>query len=169
VWLLDVDGVLNAADPGWDGEPRQGRAVAYGVSYRVRWAPDLVGRIRQVHRSGTVEIRWATTWVDEIGEIERLLGLPRFPLAFSGLGTAPAVAAPGVKWRAALDVVEVERRPLVWTDDAIPSLGRQLRRLGAGGLPVMLVAPDPFTGLQPEHLDAIEAFLRDPWAAVGDA
>lgn len=168
VWLLDVDGVLNATDPGWDGPHRQGNAVANGMTFRLRWAPGLVARIARLHRSGSVEVRWATTWVDEIEQVERLLRLPRFPTAFTGLGAAPSVKAPSLKWAAALEVVEGERRPLLWTDDdAITSWEAGIRRLGATGLPVMLVAPDPHTGLQPDHLAAIEDFLADPWAADG--
>ena len=168
VWLLDVDGVLNALHPGWDSPAQQGVAVAYGTAFRLRWAPALVDRIARLHRSGSVEVRWATTWVDEIDQVERLLRLPRFPTAFTGLGAAPSVQATGRKWAAALEVVEEERRPLLWTDDdAIPAWEDGVQRLGATGLPVMLVAPDPRTGLQPEHLAAIEAFLADPWAADG--
>lgn len=167
VWLLDVDGVLNAADPGWDSPAQGGVAVAYGTAFRLRWAPDLVARIVRLHRTGSVEVRWATTWVDEIAQVEQLLRLPRFPTAFTGLGAAPSVKAPALKWAAALEVVEEERRPLVWTDDDTITIWEAgVRRLAATGLPVMLVVPDPRTGLQPEHLAAIEGFLADPWAAV---
>jgi hypothetical protein len=170
VWLLDVDGVLNVARPGWGRPPRQGRAVALGVSYQLRWAPGLVDRIVRLHKSGTVEVRWATTWVDHIGEIERLLRLPAFPPAFTGLGAAPFATAPDAKLAVALGVVEFEQRPLIWTDDdSIPTSGPILERLAVSGLPVLLVAPDPLHGLQPEHLRAIEEFLADsgPGGATG--
>src|SRR5690348_3934124 len=42
VWLLDVDGVLNANRPGWGGPPRGGNAQSGGDLFRIRWAPALV-------------------------------------------------------------------------------------------------------------------------------
>ncbi|WP_146099553.1 hypothetical protein [Kineococcus xinjiangensis] len=39
VWLLDVDGVLNASRPGWSAPPRIRSAYSGGFEYRIRWAP----------------------------------------------------------------------------------------------------------------------------------
>jgi hypothetical protein len=76
------------------------------------------------------------------------------------LGRAPSVKAPELKVTAALHVVEVERRPLIWTDDdAIPSAGPQRRRLEAAGMPLLFLTPDPLRGLQPGDLTAIDNFL----------
>jgi hypothetical protein len=58
VWLLDVDGVLNAARPGWGEAPRSGTAYSAGQPFSLRWAPALVARIRELHGRGVVEIRW---------------------------------------------------------------------------------------------------------------
>lgn len=160
VWLLDVDGVLNADRPGWGAPARQGHVPLAGFYYRLRWSPGLVERVTALHESGSVEIRWATTWVDHIELVERLLRLPAFASAFRGLGQLPAYKAPLRKLDAALGVVEVERRPLVWTDDdAIPGGGEARDRLELAGVPVMFIVPDPRTGLQPEDLDAIEEFI----------
>lgn len=64
VWLLDVDGVINASRPGWGAAPHHGTATAAGMSFRIRWAPALAKRIRALHESGRVEIRWCSTWCD---------------------------------------------------------------------------------------------------------
>ena len=161
VWLLDVDGVLNAARPGWGESPGQGKAFVGGTCYRLRWAPPLTRRIAALHHGGAVEIRWATTWVDHITQVERLLRLPQLPTAFLGLD--PDEIDPSeVKVRAALDVVERERRPLIWTDDdAIPGDGPLLDRLQAAGVPVLLLDPGSRTGLQPDDLIVIEDFLAE--------
>lgn len=160
VWLLDVDGVLNAARPGWGGPPRRGTASDGHASYPMRWAPPLTERLTALHRAGVVEFRWATTWVDEIAQVADLLRLPTWPVAFSGLSTGVTRPVPEIKAEAALAVVEQEHRPLLWTDDdAIPADGTVIDRLNVAGLPVLLVAPDARTGLQPEHLEAIEAFI----------
>lgn len=160
VWLLDVDGVVNARRPAWDQPFAQGHAFVDGVTYRLQWAPALTRYIKSVHKRRAVEVRWATTWVDHVHQVERLLRLPAFHTAFRGLGASPAVAAPERKLAAALYVVEVERRPLIWTDDdAIPIAGEPRRRLEDAGVPMLLLAPDPFEGLSPEDLDRIDAFL----------
>ncbi|WP_436492730.1 hypothetical protein [Actinokineospora sp. HUAS TT18] len=139
--------------------PRQGMAFSGGVGYRMRWAPALVREIVALHRGGRVEIRWATTWVDDIGQVERLLKLPGFPTAFTTLGADPSVKAPERKAAAAIEIVEVERRPLIWTDDdAIPTHGPLIERLSIQ-LPTLFIRPDARRGLQPEDCAAISEFL----------
>lgn len=161
VWLLDVDGVLNASRPGWGEDPDQGDAFVDGACYSLRWAPALTRRISALAVSGAVEVRWATTWVDHILQVERLLRLPRIDTAFRGLrlGDHDSVAR---KVKAALDVVEVERRPLIWTDDdAIPDHGELLERLMDSGTPVLLLSPGSRQGLQPDDVAAIDDFLAE--------
>ena len=170
VWLLDVDGVLNASRPGWGAPPRQGNALHGGEVFRMRWAPALITELVELHRTQLVEFRWATTWVDHIDQIQAMFGLPRFPVAFSGLATDPHVKAPALKADAALRVVEQERRPLIWADDdAIPTAGPILRRLRDSGQPLLLIAPDLRHGLQPADLYTVTEFLGDPrsWDSTG--
>ncbi len=62
VWLLDVDGVINVPRPGWNAAPRSGNACSAGTAFRIRWAPALLDRIRALHHTGSVEIRWCSTW-----------------------------------------------------------------------------------------------------------
>lgn len=163
VWLLDVDGVLNAARPGWDDVFNQGQAFVDGVGFSLRWAPALIGRISAIVTSGAVEMRWATTWVDNIIQVERLLHLPRITTAFEGLGCGQdGERTAALKLQAALDVVEVERRPLIWTDDsAIPDDGPEMDRLMDAGVPVLLLSPGSRQGLQPDDLAAIDDFLAE--------
>jgi hypothetical protein len=164
VWLLDVDGVLNADRPGWSGLPGHGTAKFEGHVFRMRWAPRLIVQLIKLHRDHVVEFRWATTWVDEIGQIEALFRLPGFPLAFSGLSSGPQSQVPGLKGEAALHVVETERRPLIWTDDDAIPLGGPLRRRLHASQPLMLIAPDPNRGLQPADIQAVTEFLANPGA-----
>ena len=160
VWLLDVDGVLNAARPGWDEDPSQGQAYVDGVEYLLRWAPGLARRVTALSTTGTVEVRWATTWVDHILQVERLLRLPSLSTAFRGLSSDAPVDPAALKLQAALNVVEVEQRPLIWTDDdAIPGMGPLLERIHDAGVPVLLLAPHTRHGLQPDDLDQIDDFV----------
>src|SRR5690606_35099575 len=156
VWLLDVDGVLNAPRPGWGAPPRSGTASSGGLLFRIRWAPPLVARIRGLHNSGLVEIRWCSTWCSDADQIERLLGLPRLVRAWHHEVTPHT--APTAQLTAALAVLDQGRR-LVWTDDdAIPTSGPVRDELTANGR-ALLITPVPTRGLQPDDLDAIEAFL----------
>jgi hypothetical protein len=158
VWLLDVDGVLNAARPGWGGPPARRQVPADGVLYPMTWAPALMKRLTRIHRAGSVEIRWSTTWVDEIAGVQAAMGLPRFPVAFTN--PVPGTASVEAKEEAALHVVETEGRPLIWTDDtAIPADGPVRERLAASGRRLLLLAPDSHRGLQPADLDRIEDFV----------
>ncbi len=161
MWLLDVDGVLNAARPGWGEAADQGPAFVGGIAYTLRWAPPLIQRIGSVLRSGAVEGRWATTWVDNIMQVERLLRLPPMQTAFRDLECPEdARRTSELKLCAAFNVVEHERRPLIWTDDdAIPLGGPDRERLLAAGVPVLLLAPGSAHGLQPEDLADIDDFL----------
>jgi hypothetical protein len=164
VWLLDVDGVLNADRPGWGAAPRRADLQVGPHSYRMRWAPALIEAIVRLRRTTSVEIRWATTWVDEIHQVARAMRLPDLPVAFGGLGGDPSQASPEAKLQAALHVLEVENRPLIWTDDdAIPALGPDARRLRDARQPSLLISPNPKVGLQAPDLAAIAEFLADSY------
>lgn len=157
VWLLDIDGVVNASRPGWGGPPRQAFVRALGIDFRITWAPALVAEITRLHASDRVQVRLASTWnghADALGKALRW----SLPLAFDPRGAAltPAAAA-AAKLAAALDVVAAGIR-LIWTDDeAIPTEGHALETLRAAG--ALLIAPRPRRGLQPKDITAIKAYL----------
>lgn len=156
VWLLDVDGVLNANRPGWGAAPRRGTAFASDVrqGFTIRWAPALIRRIRDLHRTGLVEIRWCTTWCGMTDEIERVLSLPVFAPCWTEI--APDCSA--AKLAAARQVLADGHR-LVWTDDdEVPESGSVYDELATGDR-ALLIRPAPSRGLQPDHMDAIEAFV----------
>jgi hypothetical protein len=164
VLLLDVDGPINANRPGWAGPPRTATATTGPDSFRIRFAPALIVRLCALHHSGLVEVRWATTWADHIGEIVRITGLPdSWPVAFTLAGRPVTEPAAALKYAAAVRVVHDERRPLIWVDDdAIPDEGSpELTALLSAGPPVLIVRPRSTRGLQSEHLDEIESFAAD--------
>ncbi|MBB2925524.1 HAD domain-containing protein [Cellulomonas cellasea] len=167
VWLLDVDGVLNARSrPGWSAAPAQRYAHANGLRFKLRWSPALLTEVRNLIGTDTVEIRWATSWVPHIDQVARAMALPDLPLAFtlpSNLAAATDElheATEAAKRAAALDTVESGRR-LLWTDDdAIWPSGPEREHLEAAG--ALLIAPDERHGLQPEDVAAIRAWLNAP-------
>jgi hypothetical protein len=158
VWLLDVDGVINARRPDWSGAPHQGVAWAADRAWQMRWSPTLIREIKAIASTGLVEIVWATTWCPWIDGVEELFGLLASRCAF---GSAELAAKPDnlVKLDAALAVIR-SRRELIWTDDAaIPAAGDDFDALVAAGS--LLIRPEETRGLQPTHLDSIRAWLRD--------
>jgi hypothetical protein len=161
LWLLDVDGVLNANRPGWGAAPRRTQVLADGVFWKLRWAPALIERIWALHRTGAVEIRWATSWIGNTDKVEAALHLPHFESAYEdpapGRAYAPDGLHAGCKLAAAMRAIAEQRR-LIWTDDdAIPSTW--LARPDDLGDAALLIAPRPNRGLQPADMDAIGAFI----------
>lgn len=161
VWLLDVDGVLNAIRPGWGAAPRNGTAYSGGHPYRLRWAPALVTRI--LAQRTAVTLRWCSTWCSDADQVERLMGFP--PLDRAWTDPIGREAAPAAKLAAARAVLDRGAR-LVWTDDdALPGAGPVRDELESTGR-ALLIAPLANRGLQPEHLDHIVAFLTAPEPAT---
>ena len=152
VWLLDFDDVINTNKPGWSATPNKAFAYVDGTHYRIRWAPKLVTRIWQVHRAGVL-IFWASSWCGNTDQLERLLRLP--PL-FSAASTGMSYR---MKCEAAETVIASGNR-LIWTDDeAVPEFGALRDKLTRKGN-ALLIKPKVNRGLQPEHLDAIDEFIR---------
>lgn len=159
VWLLDVDGVVNASRPGWGGAPRKVHVWSPSDSSEntVSWAPPLVDRIRVLHNTGRVEVRWCSSWCADADVLERLWRLPALERAF----TEPfgLEAAARVKIASARQVINDGRR-LIWTDDtAVPISGELFDELTKGGR-ALLIRPNGRRGLQPGDLDAIETFAK---------
>lgn len=156
IWLLDVDGVINATFSGWSAAPHKGYAYANGRRFKIRWAPALIQRIRDLHEAGAVEIRWSTTWCDEAGQLERLFKLPKLGRAFK---VDDLFSVSEYKLLAAREVIALGRR-LIWTDDGVVPFYRHLFEAEIEAGKALLIAPRESRGLQPDHLDAIEAFAR---------
>lgn len=157
VWLLDIDGVLNANKPGWGEAPR--RVNCHGLI--IRWAPKLIARIRELHRMGEHEIRWASTWCgfpEQLNTLEHQLGL-RFERAFTDRSMSKTWAE--MKLAAAEQVLSEGRR-LIWTDDDEAGIAPQFSAAVADAEQdgrALLIAPRSNRGLQPADLDRIVAFV----------
>lgn len=150
VWLLDVDGVLNATRPGWGG-PGQARHVNVdGHTLRLRWEPKTVACIRTLHMAAVVEVRWCTTWCPWADTLETLWRLPTLTRAW----TEPQPDTWEAKVTAARAVLDSGRR-LVWTDDDLDPA-----ELADTAGRALLIHPQPRRGLRPEHLHEIERFAR---------
>lgn len=156
VWLLDVDGVVNAPRPPWPGRISKSFAVADGQKFEMRYASGLVDRIRAVHEEGLAELRWCTTWNPWADQLESMWGLPVLARTAADIPSGPAGDL--VKHSIAANICG-SGSPLVWTDDtAIPSLpvGHPAKMVRHD---VLLVAPNARAGLSPLDMQAIDTFL----------
>jgi hypothetical protein len=159
VWLLDVDGVINTRRPLWGPELRRGTARSEGVDWPIRWAPELITRIRRLHVAGLVEVRWCSTWCPDADALERLFELPAFGRALGAADLDGVDDTDAVKLAAARRVLADGHR-LVWTDDtAVPRSGPLFDELTGDGTG-LLIRPHPRRGLRPRDVNRIEAFAR---------
>ena len=155
VWLLDVDGVLNALAL----HPAQGHRRFTACGYTITYDPTIVDRIHRMQDSRTVEVRWLTTWEDDANEyLVQQFGWPALALA----GQRPFPDR--LRWwksELAQAVYDAGHR-VVWTDD---DLDYSVRNGDASWVEsadparLLMVTPDPRTGLTHAELDRIEAFL----------
>ena len=159
VLLLDIDGVINVRPNvgGWDRPP-----VKVNAGIPVYLEPRLVDRLKDIHNRGLAEVRWCTTWCghpDQLDILERILAV-HFDRAFGDRPMNKTWAE--MKVEAALAVLEEGRR-LIWVDDDEVDAGRRLfpaiAKAAAEGR-ALLVQPTSERGLQPEAIDAIEAFAN---------
>ena len=168
VWLLDIDGVVNALARGpvagsWPADqwvqhvvpadiPGSGRMVL--PIFVARPVLDFVARVVE---TGAAEVIWHSTWREAaVSDLAPVLGLPAHAdLARAGMDAASRahlVEAPG-----GARVIESGRR-LVWTDDDIAVVPEQVGDLAARP-DTLLISPDPYTGLTPADLAAIADFI----------
>lgn len=161
VWLLDVDGVVNAFRAGWYTAPRmvQVYSEADAYDYRIRYEPRLVEAIRLLHVNGQVEVTWCSTWCSDAAALEEAFGLPTLPRAFDEPVTG--VAASEAKLAAARRVIASGRR-LIWTDDVEVDLHSEVCEPWAASGRALLITPNATRGLRAQHLRRIQNYLQQP-------
>jgi hypothetical protein len=161
VLLLDVDGVLNTFHDSW-GAPL---VRTHCAGQPIRYAPAMFERLRGIVNAGLVEVRWSTTWCGirpQLAAMTDLLGIDATP-AF-GPHRPMAKTWGDLKLDAALAALGEGRR-IVWADDdEEAAAGRRLCPKIAEAerdRRALLICPVSEYGLQPEHLDEIEAFAAE--------
>jgi hypothetical protein len=190
LWLLDVDGVVNAVvkrpDRGVWRDWRRGTASADGVEWPIWFSPTVAGTVARLHSTGVVEVRWLTTWGAQAnGELRALLGMPELEVAGEpphvtsadgagshGEAVARAESAaepddePSAWWK--LEAVQriVQRepdRPVIWTDDDLSGERDAVAWVERNVPRRLLLSPRPNLGLTPRQLRAIRSYCGD-WA-----
>jgi hypothetical protein len=186
LWLLDVDGVLNAVakrpDRGVWRDWKHGKATADGVEWPIWFSPTVTGTVARLHETGVVEVRWLTTWGAQAnGELRELMGLPELAVAgepphlaedhgADSHGEAVAIekADDGkVGWwklEAVQRILADEpERPVIWTDDDLGGERDAVTWVERNVAQRLLLSPRPNTGLTPRQLRAIRSYCGD-WA-----
>lgn len=177
LWLLDVDGVVNAVSfdvpQTWPADQWVCRTVSAPVEGQgmvalpIRAAKPVLDFLTRVHESAAAQICWHSTWrTAAVSDLAPALGLPRFAISI-----APEWSeAPHEGWwkLPAAERAAVGDRHLLWTDDDITGFLRSDRaiakRLTALALRpgTMLLSPDRTSGLAPADLGRISSFLGLP-------
>ena len=162
IWLLDVDGVVNAN--GWarrevDFWPKESVkheliSVNQWQRYHIFVAEGLIDFINEMHASGKVEIVWATTWLDHANtHLAPAFGLPTLEVGARPIGMDDHY----YKHRAARAGIAAGRR-VIWTDDV--EITAQMRQeFTESGLSHLLIAPDEVYGLTPADCAKIREFV----------
>jgi hypothetical protein len=167
VWLLDIDGVINALDH--LGPPTRAwpagcwRTVEAESAHQIRWpivaAQPVLDFIWLVHADGLADIRWHTSWQGFANNVSHSLGLPEFPLQPAPEFDEP-ISLTWWKLPAARRVLTEEGRRLIWTDDDFAEETTRLeRRELQATRRALLLCPNTMTGLRQRHLKRIQQFL----------
>lgn len=168
VWLLDIDGVVNALARGpvhgsWPASQWSQHVVRADIPGSGRMvlpifvAQPVLDFVMRVQAVGAAEVVWHSTWREAaVTDLSPVIGLPTIPVSVAPEWTA---RPRDVWWKlpAAQRVVASGRR-LVWTDDDIAVVPDQVAALAARD-DTLLISPDPQTGLTADHLAAIADFL----------
>lgn len=167
IWLLDVDGVLNAvsADPDRNIWPDFKRVDVWGGnrSWRIWFSPTVIDFINGVIETDTVDVMWLTTWGGHANQdLREQLGLPFLPLA----GDQGYPTDGWWKLPIARQIYREARRvgrPVIWTDDDIPYDAAATNWLQSvlqkEPDSILAVGPRTSDALTPRHLRKIREFV----------
>lgn len=153
LWLVDVDGVLNAVCMTCGPGQRRERLNGYGIT----WTPAVTDRILGLHTEGLVELRWLTTWAELANEhIGPAFGWPSLEVVAGPYDMSTSAAE---WWKLGHVQALAGDRRIVWTDDDIhydPETCDWLKTQPN----ILPISPNTTVGLTNDHIDKIEGWLR---------
>ena len=154
--LLDVDGVISGSNGGNKAYWKDVKHKTFD-GYSIYYSPTVITKINQW--SQVAEIRWLTNWDERARKmLAPALGINEFELARD-----PALDLR--KDQAAFNCIQMTpSRPLIWIDDEVLYYSKK----PVAPVPAsfwdsrdrtLLIAPEEYVGLIPQHLEKIDAFL----------
>lgn len=169
LWLLDIDGVINAA-VGTDGKipthawPRDvwtdDRAMGQTREWRILAAAPVVELIRSVHEQGRAEIRWHTTWQSQAANVAKVLDLPEFAVEHAPEYDWDEERHRAQWWKLPAVWREVANgRRILWTDDDASYYLTTEQKIRLRQAHVQIVSPSFTEGLCKKHLRIIDEWL----------
>lgn len=189
VWFLDIDGVLNVIPSAskrnsdtaphfkvWKNwHPVTDVTVPNKVgfaTYPIRVSPDLIDNVNAI--SENVDIHWLTTWKNLAPTIfAPTFGVKDFPVADAYGSESPFGSRyaygnlPEFRWwklNAVIKDMEVNARPVIWTDDDISSStsGSYVKSIARDlDIPILVIPPFDAKGIEPWHIDRIKEFVAE--------
>ena len=154
--FCDVDGVISLWGFGEDTRPPGAFASVDGLPHflSTRAAEHLLTL------SSAFDLVWCTGWEDRADEhLPGLLGVPKGRPHLSFDTATRAQVSARAHWK--LEAVEryAQDRPLAWIDDAFnDACHAWADERAAGGIPTLLVATEPSTGLDDDAAARLSAF-----------
>ena len=163
IWLLDVDGVLNAVrgsnslrDKNLPEDSWVDWQYEVVIGYPILIATGLIEFVNSVHRNGLAEVRWLTTWKEQAQtELAPAFGFDHFEVQ----PTEPQKFSDTSSWWkvTGAELALSEGRKVVWTDDDM----WELRYTNLNDDPdLFTIMPDTDSGLTPDDCFAIMTFLE---------
>lgn len=159
IWLLDVDGVLNAViknNPTGPGMWTEWEKFKASNGFTLTYSPQLIKRMNDLVVADKVEIVWLTTWFDQID------ALPFTNWHGFRVGNTKDEYHNRLEWwklPVAQRLWEPDRK-MVWTDDDI-NFDREARNWAGRQENVLAICPKTIIGITPKQMDMIEEFLDD--------
>jgi hypothetical protein len=176
IWLLDIDGVLNAVPFQGNHPWGEMKRVRNKQGFKLTVSPAVIEFINDVHNAGLVEIVWNTMWQDQANtDFAPLFGLPT-NLTIGGKETHPDDWDFKMPFGYNFMHANPERR-IIWTDDDLPlSEARNVHEVANGLFEIgnledremesiliaknrLFIQPETHLGLLPEHIEAISRFI----------
>lgn len=170
LWLLDIDGVLNAVctKPNWHMWPKDSwsfRRVGNRIGKdrgqpKNGWgcwvAQPVVDFITEAHEEGRAEIVWHTTWQHEANDFGKAFGLPTFDI-WDAPEYKERTPSEWTWWKQpGFNRALATGRPVVWTDDHLES---PMMRQFSDRSRAALFSPSGDCGLSPKNLRIIGEYL----------
>jgi hypothetical protein len=151
--IVDFDGVISP----YGTEPADGMALVRVGGYRLLYRPEVIAGLNDLHRQGTAQLRWLTSWGEGArSDVAPVLGLVDFPV----LGELTSTN--GRRAWTKLSVVERNVVPgtrFAWIDDDLTQAQQRRVAQRYGAEHSLLIRPDPGVGLKASQLNEVRTFL----------